>query len=80
MYAIRSYYDSDAGIGFDAAKEIYVDMVKAGIIDPSKVTRSAMQNAASIAALIITTEVIVAEKKEKNEEAMPPMGGMPGMM
>jgi chaperonin GroEL len=77
---VEKVKNSDAGIGFDAAKEIYVDMVKAGIIDPSKVTRSAMQNAASIAALIITTEVIVAEKKEKNEEAMPPMGGMPGMM
>ncbi len=77
---VEKVKNSDAGIGFDAAKEIYVDMVKAGIIDPSKVTRSAMQNAASIAALIITTEVVVAEKKEKNEEAMPPMGGMPGMM
>ncbi len=64
----------------NAANETYVDMTKEGIIDSAKVTRSAIQNAASISALILTTEVIVAEKKEKNSApAMPPMG-MPGMM
>ncbi|WP_319201057.1 chaperonin GroEL [uncultured Ilyobacter sp.] len=68
------------GHGFNAANETYVDMIKEGIIDPAKVTRSAIQNAASISALILTTEVVVAEKKEKNSShAMPPMG-MPGMM
>ena len=72
---------SKPGIGFDAAKEEYVDMKKAGIVDPTKVTRSALQNAESIASMIITTESIVTEKKEKtcscnNAPAMPDMGGM----
>jgi len=72
---------SPEGIGFDAAKEEYVDMVKAGIIDPAKVTRSAIQNAASISALMLTTEVVIANKKEdKNENTMGGMhGGMPMM-
>lgn len=70
--------NSEAGIGFDAAKEEYVDMVKAGIIDPAKVTRSAIQNAASVSALLLTTEVVVANKKEEKPEM--PMGGMPGGM
>jgi chaperonin GroEL len=56
---------SEAGIGFNAAKEEYVDMKKAGIVDPTKVTRSALQNAASIASMILTTESVVTEKKEK---------------
>lgn len=63
--------------------EEYVDMVKAGIVDPAKVTRSALQNAASIASLVLTTESIVADKVEENAPvapAMPPMGGMGGMM
>ncbi len=65
-------------IGFDAEKEEYTDMIAGGIIDPTKVTRSAIQNAASIAALMITTEVLVTEKPE--EEKTPPMppGGGPG--
>lgn len=69
------------GEGLDAATGKYVNMIEAGIIDPAKVTRSALQNAASIAALLLTTEVIVAEKPEK--EKMPPMpqgGGYPGGM
>ena len=57
---------SERGIGFNAAKEEYVDMKKAGIVDPTKVTRSALQNAASIASMILTTESIVVEKKEKS--------------
>lgn len=61
--------------GFDAAKGIYTDMVKAGIIDPKKVTRSALENAASIAGIFLTTEAAVADKPKK-EEAHPPMGGM----
>ena len=56
---------SEVGIGFNAAKEEYVDMKKAGIVDPTKVTRSALQNAASIASMILTTESVVTEKKEK---------------
>lgn len=70
--------------GFDAAKEEYVDMVKSGIIDPTKVTRSALQNAASIAGLMLTTECMITDLPKK-EEAMPAgmgggMGGMDGMM
>ena len=57
----------------------YVDMIQAGIVDPAKVTRSALQNAASIAAMVLTTETLVADKPEPNPPA-PPMGGMPGMM
>ena len=57
---------SEIGIGFNAAKEEYVDMKKAGIVDPTKVTRSALQNAASIASMILTTESVVTEKKEKD--------------
>ena len=74
---------TESGIGFNALTEEYVDMVKAGIVDPAKVTRSALQNAASIAALVLTTESIVADKIEENAPMMPPMppmGGMGGMM
>lgn len=68
-------------IGYDVNQDTYTDMIAAGVIDPTKVTRSALQNAASIAALLLTTEVIVTDKPEK-EEKMPPMpggGGMGGM-
>ena len=74
---------SEKGYGFNALTEEYVDMIAAGIVDPTKVTRSALQNAASIAAMVLTTESIVADKpaKEGAMPAMPPMGGgMPGMM
>jgi len=66
------------GIGFDAAKMEWVDMVKAGIIDPAKVTRSALQNAASIASLLLTTECAITDIPEKKEPAVP-AGGMGGM-
>ena len=72
-------------VGLNAATGEYIDLVKAGIIDPAKVTRAALQNAASIAALVLTTECLVADKPEP-ASAMPPgggmggMGGMPGMM
>ena len=67
--------------GFDAAKEEYVDMIKAGIIDPTKVTRVALENAASVAGLVLTTEASVYEKPEpKRDMPMPPgAGGMGGM-
>lgn len=76
---------SKDGVGFNALKEDYVDMVKAGIVDPAKVTRTALQNAASIAALVLTTETLVADKPEPAAPAAPAMpggmgGGMPGMM
>ncbi len=67
------------GYGFDAYNETYVDMLEAGIVDPTKVTRSALQNAASVAAMVLTTESLVADKKEENPApvaANPGMGGM----
>ncbi|EFM26053.1 chaperonin GroL [Peptoniphilus duerdenii ATCC BAA-1640] len=67
------------GIGFDALNEEYGNMIEKGIVDPTKVTRSALQNAASVAAMILTTEAAVGPIKEE-APAMPPMGGMPGMM
>jgi chaperonin GroEL len=73
---------SKPGVGFDAAKEEYTDMKKAGIVDPTKVTRSAIQNAESVASMILTTESIMTEKKDKectchHDTAMPSeMGGM----
>ena len=71
-----------AGYGFDAYKEEYCDMIPAGIVDPTKVTRSALQNAASIAGMVLTTESLVADKKEPTPPAPPmgdPTGGMGGM-
>jgi chaperonin GroEL len=65
--------------GYDAAKEIFVDMLEAGIVDPTKVARSALQNAASVAAMVLTTESLVADKKEKDAPAGVPGGGMGGM-
>ena len=67
------------GYGFDAYNEVYVDMMSAGIVDPTKVTRSALQNAASIASVILTTESVVADKPEPKEPAAPAAGGMGGM-
>jgi chaperonin GroEL len=69
-------------IGYDAQKGEYVDMVAAGIIDPAKVTRTALQNAASISALLLTTEALITDIPEKDKPAMPPMpgGGMGGGM
>jgi chaperonin GroEL len=66
--------------GYNVATGEYVDMIAAGIIDPTKVTRSALQNAASIAGLLLTTECMVTELPEKNKPAMPDMGGMGGGM
>ena len=67
------------GIGFDAAKMEWVDMMKAGIIDPAKVARSALQNAASIASLLLTTECAITDLPEKKEAPVMPGGGMGGM-
>jgi chaperonin GroEL len=67
-------------MGFDATDGQMKDMVKAGIIDPTKVTRSALQNAASIASLLLTTEAIVADLPDKNEHNHGAPGGMPGGM
>ena len=79
---ISKVLESKDNIGYDAKREEYVDMLKAGIIDPKKVTRIALENAASVAGMILTTECAVVEIKEEKPAAMPPMGGggMPGMM
>lgn len=78
---ISKIKESEKGIGFNASTEVYEDMVSAGIVDPLKVTRSALQNAASVSAMLLTTESAVAEVKsdEPAMPAMPPGGGM-GMM
>ena len=68
----------EKGIGFNAASEEYVDMIKEGIVDPAKVTRSAIQNAASVSSMLLTTEATISEIKS-NEPDMPAMGGMNGM-
>ncbi|MGN1386259.1 MAG: chaperonin GroEL [Bacillus sp. (in: firmicutes)] len=69
----------EVGTGFNAANGEWVNMIEAGIVDPTKVTRSALQNAASVAAMFLTTEAVVADKPEPNPPAMPDMGGMGGM-
>ena len=72
--------EGKVGYGFDAQNEVYGDMIAAGIVDPAKVTRSALQNAASVASMVLTTESLVADKKEENPApAMPAGGGMGGM-
>ena len=75
---VNKVHESEVGVGFDAYKEEYVDMIEAGILDPAKVTRSALQNATSVASSFLTTEAAVCNIKEP----MPPMpaGGSPGMM
>ena len=76
---INKVSESEVGVGFDVLKEEYVDMVKAGILDPAKVTRSALQNATSVASTLLTTESVVANIKE-DTPAMPGGAGMGGMM
>jgi chaperonin GroEL len=70
----------NASQGYDAQNGQYVDMFKAGIIDPTKVVRTALQDAASVAGLLVTTEAMVAEKPEEKEAAPMPGAGMEGMM
>ena len=65
--------------GYDAAKNVYCDMIKAGILDPTKVTRIALQNAASVAATLLTTEALVTDIKEPAPPMPMPQGGMDGM-
>ncbi len=78
---VNKVKDEKGNFGYDAKSESYVDMLEAGIIDPKKVTRVALENAASVAGMILTTECALVDIKEENTPAMPPMGGgMPGMM
>ena len=79
---ISKVLEGKKDFGYDAKSDQYVDMLKAGIIDPKKVTRIALENAASVAGMILTTECALTDIKE-DSPAMPPMGGgggMPGMM
>ena len=77
---VQAVRNGKGNFGYDALKEVYCDMVKAGIIDPTKVTRTALQNASSIASLLLTTECMISEIPEKKEApAMPQGGGMGGM-
>ena len=77
---INKVLEGKGDFGYDAKNDAYVDMLKAGIIDPKKVTRVALENAASVAGMILTTECALIDIKE-DAPAMPPMGGgMPGMM
>ncbi|QWP76887.1 chaperonin GroEL [Lysobacter sp. K5869] len=76
---LNKVIEGKGAYGYNAATGEYVDMIEAGILDPTKVTRTALQNAASIAGLMITTEAMVAELPKKDEPAMPGAGGMGGM-
>jgi chaperonin GroEL len=81
---IAKVKEAKKGIGFNAANEQYEDMIKAGIVDPLKVTRSALQNASSVSAMLLTTESCIVDAKEEGGAGLPPMpagmGGMGGMM
>ena len=69
----------DKAFGYNAATDVYGDMLKAGVIDPTKVTRTALQNAASIASLLLTTECVIVERKEEKPAPMGGGGGGGGM-
>ena len=77
---VQNVIEEDSEVGFDALNEKYVNMIEAGIVDPTKVTRSALQNAASIAGVFLTTEAAVADIPEKEDKANGMGAGMPGMM
>jgi chaperonin GroEL len=75
---VNKVREGKADFGYNARTEVYENLIAAGVIDPTKVSRVALQNAASVAAMILTTECILAEEKENNPAPMP--GGMPGGM
>lgn len=77
---VNKLKEQKEGFGYNAATDEWVDMIAAGIVDPTKVTRSALQNAASVSALLLTTEAVVAEEPKNDAPAAMPQGGMPGMM
>ena len=79
---VQKVLDGEGSFGYNARTEVYEDLIKAGVIDPTKVTRTALQNAASVAGLLLTTEAVISEKPEEDKggaPAMPDMGGMGGM-
>ena len=79
---VQNVRDKKGDNGYDARKDEYVKMFDAGIIDPAKVVRVALQHASSVAGMLLTTECVISDIPEENPPAMPPMGGggMPGMM
>ena len=81
---VQKVLEGKGAFGYNARTEVYEDLIKAGVIDPTKVSRIALENAASIASMMLTTECVIADEEE-DEMPMPPMGGgmpggMPGMM
>ena len=76
---INKVVEGKGNFGFNAQTEAYGDLVEMGVVDPTKVSRTALQNAASVAGLLVTTEAMVAEKPERKAPAMPGGGGMGGM-
>ena len=76
---VQEVKKASGNVGYNVATGVYEDLVKAGVVDPTKVTRSALQNASSISGLLLTTECVVTELPEKEKPAMPPGGGMGGM-
>ncbi|MEN8122987.1 MAG: chaperonin GroEL [Bacteroidota bacterium] len=76
---VQKVKEGKADFGFNARTEVYENLFEAGVIDPTKVVRIALENAASIAGMLLTTESIIADEKEEDAPAMPPMGGAPGM-
>jgi chaperonin GroEL len=77
---VQKIKEGKKDFGFNARTEVYENLMAAGVIDPTKVTRIALENASSIAGMFLTTECVIADKPEKNSGGMPPMGGMPGGM
>ncbi|SCB96630.1 chaperonin GroEL [Weissella bombi] len=77
---VNQLKNEEVGVGYNAATGEWTDMIQAGIVDPTKVTRSALQNAASVSALLLTTEAVIADQKDDSAAQMPAQGGMPGMM
>ena len=77
---VQKVKEGEGSFGYNARTDVYEDLLKAGVIDPTKVTRLALENAASIASLLLTTEAVVADQPEENAPAMPAPGGMPGGM
>ena len=76
---VQKVRDGKADFGFNARTEVYENLPAAGVIDPTKVTRVALENAASIASMLLTTECVISDEKEEKAPAMPDMSGMGGM-
>ena len=76
---LNAVAEGKGNYGYNAATDEFVDMIEAGILDPTKVTRHALQNAASVSGLLLTTEAMIAELPKEDAPAMPDMGGMGGM-